>query len=74
MNKEDNEETKEQNNPININKGETEDIEIEQNIEPSKQVQQLKEVAALNTSIRAWSGIPGKKQPIQAQIVDNTQK
>ncbi len=44
MNKEDNEETKEQNNPININKGETEDIEIEQNIEPSKQVQQLKEL------------------------------
>ena len=39
-----------------------------------QQVQQLKEVAALNTSIRAWSGIPGKKQPIQAQIVDNTQK
>ena len=26
-----------------------------------QQVQQLKEVAALNTSIRAWSGIPGKK-------------
>ena len=39
-----------------------------------QQVQQLKEVAALNTSIRAWSGIPGKKQPIQAQIVDSTQK
>ena len=39
-----------------------------------QQVQQLKEVAALNTSIRAWSGIPGKKQPMQAQIVDSTQK
>ena len=39
-----------------------------------QQVQQLKEVAALNTSIRAWQNIPGKKQPAQAQIVDNTQK
>ena len=39
-----------------------------------QQVQQLKEVATLNSSIRAWQNIPGKKQPIQAQIVDNTEK
>lgn len=39
-----------------------------------QQVQQLKEVAALNSSIRAWQNIPGKKPIQQAQIVDNTQK
>lgn len=39
-----------------------------------QQVQQLKEVAALNTSIRAWQNIPGKKQPLQAQIIDNSEK
>ena len=37
-----------------------------------QQVQQLKEVATLNSSIRAWQNIPGKKAPIQAEIVDNS--
>lgn len=39
-----------------------------------QQIQQLKEVASLNTSLRAWQNIPGKKQPIQAQIIDSTAK
>ena len=38
-----------------------------------QQVQQLKEVASLNTSLRAWGNLPGKKQQT-AQIVDNTGK
>ena len=39
-----------------------------------QQIQQLKEVASLNNSLKAWGNLPGKKQPIQAQVVDNTQK
>ena len=37
-----------------------------------QQVQQLKEVAALNTSIRAWSGIPGKK-PLSITLNNSSQ-
>lgn len=37
-----------------------------------KQVQELKEVASLNNSLKAWGNLPGKKQPIQAQIIDSS--
>lgn len=37
-------------------------------------IPQLKEVAAMNSSIRAWQGIPGKKPVQQAQIIDETKK
>ena len=39
-----------------------------------QQIADLKNVATLNNSLKAWGNLPGKKQPIQAQIVDNTQK
>lgn len=39
-----------------------------------QQVQQLKEVASLNSSLKAWSNIPGKKPVIQAQITDTSGK
>jgi len=58
---------------LNLATGEGSSMNVNTLNAQPQQVQQLKEVAALNTSIRAWQNIPGKKQPIQAQIVDNSE-
>lgn len=59
---------------LNLATGEGANMNVNTLNAQPQQIQQLKEVAALNTSIRAWQNIPGKKQPIQAQIVDDSKK
>ena len=59
---------------LNLATGEGANMNVNTLNAQPQQVQQLKEVASLNTSLRAWQNIPGKKQPIQAQIVDGTKK
>lgn len=61
---------------LNINNATAEGAQITtQTLNASpQQVADLKNVATLNNSLKAWGNIPGRKQPIQAQIVDSTQK
>lgn len=59
---------------VNLATGEGANMNVNTLNAQPQQVQQLKEVASLNSSLRAWQGIPGKKQQIPAQIIDDNKK
>lgn len=59
---------------VNLATGEGANMNVNTLNAQPQQIQQLKEVASLNSSLRAWQNIPGKKPIQQAQIIDETKK